>query len=242
MDKLQAKALVKNLAQDGFFRQNPTFKLVLGTCPVLAVSTAAANGLGMGLAVTFILACSNILISLLRRVIPDSVRIPAFVLIIATFVTLTRMVLEKFIPFLYTSLGVFLPLIVVNCIILGRAEAFASKQPVGAAALDGLFTGLGFTVSLTLISIVREVLGAGALFGATLWNFQIAFFTAPAGAFFVYGSFIALFNGIYTHFEKKLHRVNFEKSVEEEKQAKEIAALQAESQARNISRNALTEE
>lgn len=134
---------VKDIALDGVVRQNPTFRLVLGTCPTLALTTAAFNGIGMGLSVTFVLICSNVFVSLLRKIIPDKVRIPAFVLIIATFVTVVQMVLKKFMPDLYDSLGVFLPLIVVNCIILARAESFASHNKVGYSALDGLFMGLG---------------------------------------------------------------------------------------------------
>ncbi|MGN1042249.1 MAG: electron transport complex subunit RsxE [Christensenellales bacterium] len=210
---------IKNIALDGLLRNNPTFRLVLGTCPTLALTTAAMNGIGMGLAVTFILVCSNVIISLLRKVIPSAVRIPAFVLIIATFVTLVRMLLDKAIPSLYSSLGVYLPLIVVNCIILGRAESFASKNPVGYSALDGLFTGLGFTFALTFMGIFREVLGAGTLFGLRLWDFKIEFFTSAAGAFFVYGLFIAIFNGAYTKIESKLHAMRYNASfacIEEE--------------------------
>jgi len=196
---------IKNVTLDGLLRNNPTFRLVLGTCPTLALTTAAMNGIGMGLAVTFILICSNVIISLLRKVIPSAVRIPAYVLIIATFVTLVRMLLDKLIPSLYEAMGVYLPLIVVNCIILGRAESFASKNPVGYAALDGLSTGLGFTFALTFMGIFREVLGSGSIFGAHLWDFKIEFFTSAAGAFFVYGIFIALFNGIYAKVESKIH-------------------------------------
>lgn len=191
----------KTIAFDGLLKNNPTLRLVLGTCPTLALSTAAFNGIGMGLAVTFILICSNVLISLLRKTIPNAVRIPAFVIIIATFVTIVRMVLDKFIPSLYDSMGVYLPLIVVNCIILGRAESFASKNKVLDSACDGLFTGLGFTCALTLIGAVREILGAGAIFGYTLWDFKIEFFTSSAGAFFVYGLAIAIFNAVYSKIE-----------------------------------------
>ncbi len=191
----------KTIAFDGLLKNNPTLRLVLGTCPTLALSTAAFNGIGMGLAVTFILICSNVLISLLRKTIPNAVRIPAFVIIIATFVTIVRMVLDKFIPSLYDSMGVYLPLIVVNCIILGRAESFASKNKVLDSACDGLFTGLGFTCALTLIGAVREILGAGAIFGYTLWDFKIEFFTSSAGAFFVYGLAIAIFNAVYSRIE-----------------------------------------
>ena len=200
---------VKKIGTDGLLVNNPTFRLVLGTCPTLALTTAAMNGIGMGLAVTFVLIFSNMIISALRKVIPNEVRIPAFVLIIATFVTLLRMLLDKFIPSLYESMGVYLPLIVVNCIILGRAESFASKNPVIHSALDGLFTGMGFTWALTFMGIIREVLGAGAIFGVQLWDFRIEFFSSAAGAFFVYGICIALFNLVYTKVESYRHKKNF---------------------------------
>ncbi|MEG1394299.1 MAG: electron transport complex subunit E [Clostridia bacterium] len=187
----------KNIAIDGTVRNNPTLRLVLGTCPTLALSTSAINGLGMGLAVTFILICSNAIISLLRKVIPNTVRIPAYVMLIAGFVTVVRMVMEKYIPDLYSALGVYLPLIVVNCIILGRAESFASKNPVLDSTLDGVFTGLGFTWAITLIGIIRELLGKGSFFGIHLWDFKIEFFTSSAGAFFVFGLLIAVFNVIF---------------------------------------------
>lgn len=199
----------KGIALDGLLRNNPTLRLVLGTCPTLALSTTAMNGIGMGLAVTFILICSNTLISLLRKVIPNAVRIPSFVLIIATFVTVVRMVMEKFIPDLYESLGVYLPLIVVNCVILGRAEAFASKNPVLDSAADGLFTGLGFTWALTLLGVIREVLGSGSIFGMELWSFRIEFFTSAAGAFFTYGVMIALFNALFAKIDNVKKRKKF---------------------------------
>ena len=202
---------IRKIGVDGLLRNNPTFRLVLGTCPTLALTTAAMNGIGMGLAVTFVLIFSNAIISALRKVIPNEVRIPAFVLIIATFVTLLRMLLDKFIPSLYESMGVYLPLIVVNCIILGRAESFASKNPVVHSAFDGLFTGLGFTLALTLMGAIREILGAGAIFGVTLWDFRIEFFSSSAGAFFVYGISIALFNFVYTKVESRMHKRKFEK-------------------------------
>lgn len=181
------------IAYDGLITNNATFKLVLGTCATLGMSTSAANSFGMGLSVTVVLLLSNVLISMLRKVIPNTVRIPAFVVIIATMVTLLRMVLEKYIPDLYDSMGVFLPLIVVNCVILGRAEAFASKNPVLDSAVDGIATGLGLTFALTFIGIVREFLGSGSFFGIQVMDFKIGFFTNAAGAFFVYGICIALF-------------------------------------------------
>lgn len=196
----------KEIALDGVVRQNPTFKLVLGTCPTLGLTTAAISCLGMGAAVTFVLIFSNIIISLLRNIIPDKVRIPCFIVIIATFVTLVRMFLEAFVPSLYDSLGVYLPLIVVNCIILGRAESFASHNPVGESALDGLSMGIGFTLALTLMGIVREFLGNASLFGVQLWDknvFSIAFFSTSAGAFLTYGLFIAGFTAIYNAVERK---------------------------------------
>ena len=184
---------VKDIALDGVVRQNPVFKLVLGTCPALAVSTSLANAIGMGAAVIFVLMCSNILISLLRNVIPSKVRIPAFIMIIATFVTVVILVFEKFLPDLYDSLGMFLPLIVVNCLILARAEAFASSNKVGAAALDGLFMGIGFTLGLSVMAFIRELLGTGCLFGVQLWDFSIGIFASSAGGFLVYGLLIAAF-------------------------------------------------
>ena len=199
----------KEIAKNGILVNNPTFRLVLGTCPTLAISSSVFNSLGMGLAVVFILICSNVIISALRKVIPNEVRIPAFILIIATFVTVVRMVLYKFVPDLYSSLGVFLPLIVVNCIILGRAESFASKNPVLDSAADGLFTGIGFTLAITLIGVVREVLGAGSFLGYKLWDFSIDYFGNAAGAFLVYGLMIAGFNALYEKFENNRKRRNY---------------------------------
>lgn len=201
---------LKKIASDGIITNNPTLKLVLGTCPTLALTTAASNGIGMGLAVTFVLLCSNVLISLLKNIIPSKTRIPAFILIIATFVTIVKLVLDKFMPSLYDALGVYLPLIVVNCIILGRAESFASKNPVLDSALDGIFMGLGFTVSITLMGIVREILGAGSIFGVKLWDFEIGFFASSAGAFFTYGIFIAVFNYVLNKISDKKKKSNKE--------------------------------
>ena len=181
------------IAYDGLITNNATFKLVLGTCAKLGMSTSAVNSFGMGLSVTVVLLLSNVIISLLRKIIPNTVRIPAYIVIIATMVTLLRMVLEKYIPDLYDSMGVFLPLIVVNCVILGRAEAFASKNPVLDSAIDGVATGLGLTFALTIIGIIREFLGSGSFFGMQVMDFRIGFFTNSAGAFFVYGICIALF-------------------------------------------------
>lgn len=187
------KTNFKKIAKDGLITSNPTLKLVLGTCPTLALTTAAMNGVGMGLAVTFVLICSNVIISLLRNAIPKQVRIPAFILIIATFVTIVRLALDYFLPDIYESMGLYLPLIVVNCIILARAESFASKNGILASAADGLFMGVGFTLALTLMGAVREILGSGAIFGYKLWDFSIGFFSSSAGAFFTFAVFIALF-------------------------------------------------
>lgn len=193
------KTNFKKIAVDGIISSNPTLKLVLGTCPTLALTTMAMNGIGMGIAVTFVLICSNVFISLLRKIIPSEVRIPAYILIIASFVTIVRLLLDKYIPEIYESLGLYLPLIVVNCIILARAEGFASKNGVLASAADGLFMGIGFTLALTLMGAVREILGTGMLFSGTefeikLWNLQIGFFASSAGSFFTYAVFIALFS------------------------------------------------
>lgn len=150
---------------NGIVKENPTFVLMLGMCPTLAVTTSAVNGLGMGLTTMVVLALSNVFISLLRNIIPDKVRIPAFIVIIASFVTMVELLLQGFIPFLYDALGIYIPLIVVNCIILGRAEAYAYKNPVIPSLFDGIGMGLGFSVALTCIGAVRELLGAGEIFG-----------------------------------------------------------------------------
>ena len=182
---------------NGLIKENPTFVLMLGMCPTLAVTTAAVNGLGMGLATTFVLVMSNMLISMLRRVIPDSVRMPAFIVVVASFVTIVQFVLEGFVPSLYSSLGVFIPLIVVNCIILGRAESYASKNPVIPSIFDGIGMGLGFTVGLTSIGIVRELIGAGTVFGFQIMPSSyepVTIFILAPGAFFVLALLTALQN------------------------------------------------
>lgn len=183
----------KKITLDGLIFQNPTLMLVLGTCPTLGLINSASSAAGMGLTVLVILTLSNMLISLLRRVIPNEVRIPCYIVIIATLVTFARMLLEYALPDLYESLGGFLALIVVNCIILGRAEAFANKHGVLEAAADGLANGLGFTAALTAMGIICELLGKGSLFGLQLWEFKISMLAAPAGAFLVYGLCIAVF-------------------------------------------------
>lgn len=179
----------------GILKENPVLVLVLGTCPTLATTTSVVNALGMGVAAAIVLICSNVIISLLRKVIPNSVRIPCYIVVIAGFVTLVQMLVQAFLPGLYDALGVYLPLIVVNCIILGRAEMFASKNPVGAAALDGVGMGLGFTLALLLMATVREVFGAGSFAGITipgLSSFAIPILVQPAGGFFVFGCMMAL--------------------------------------------------
>ncbi|MBQ7340325.1 MAG: electron transport complex subunit E [Clostridia bacterium] len=197
---------IKKLASNGLIFENPTLRLVLGTCPTLALTTSAFSSFGMGIAVTFVLICSNAIISMLKNIIPKTIRIPAFILIIATFVTIVKLVLDKFMPDLYEVLGVYLPLIVVNCIILGRAESFASKKPVLDSAFDGLFMGLGFTLSLVTMGTIRELLGNGSIFGLAIWDpnvFSIGFFSSSAGAFFTYAIMIALFNYIVTKVQEK---------------------------------------
>ena len=180
---------------NGLLKENPSLRLVLGTCPPLAVTTLAVNGLGMGLAATFVLVCSNIAISALRKIIPDKVRLPAYITVIATFVTVLQMLVKAFVPALDSALGIFLPLIVVNCIILGRAEMFASKNSIGLSALDGLGMGLGFTGTLVVMGSVREVLGAGTLFGVQVMPAAVdpmTVFITPPGGFFVFGCLMAL--------------------------------------------------
>ncbi len=179
---------------DGVLKNNPIFVLVLGMCPTLATTTSAINGMGMGIATLFVLVMSNIVISLLKNVIPDKVRIPAYIVVISSFVTVVQLLMQAYVQDLYNTLGVFIPLIVVNCIILGRAEAFASKNSVGASALDGLGIGLGFTLSLTVIGMVREILGSGSVFGMDLWQGDGALiFILSPGAFFVLGYLMIVF-------------------------------------------------
>ena len=181
----------------GVVRENPVLCLVLGTCPALAVTTAASNAIGMGIAATAVLLCSNVAISLLRKVIPSTVRIPAYITLIAAFVTVVQMLVKAYAPNIDESLGIFLPLIVVNCIILGRAEMFASKNRVLPSALDALGMGVGFTAALLLMGMIRELLGAGTLFGVSVmpsFYTPITVFVLPAGGFFVFGLLIALAN------------------------------------------------
>lgn len=220
---------IKDIALDGVVRQNPVFKLVLGTCPTLAVSVSLANAVGMGAAVLFVLVCSNVLISLMRNIIPDKVRIPCFIMIIATFVTIVIMVFEKYLPDLYSSLGIFLPLIVVNCLILARAESFASSNKVGYAALDGLFMGVGFTLALMVMALIREFIGTGCIFGVEIMSFSISVFATSAGGFLVFGLLIAAFVAANNAISNKMKHKQHEKQMLVEKEREQaIAAADAE--------------
>ena len=189
---MKNKAL--NTVLNGILRENPVFALVLGMCPTLATTTSAINGMSMGLATTFVLVCSNVVISLLKNLIPDKVRIPAFIVVIATFVTMVQLLMQAYLPSIYDVLGLFIPLIVVNCIVLGRAEAYAAKNTVGLSALDGLGMGLGFSLALTLIGAVRELLGTGCVFGLNLYSetYGMLIFVLAPGAFIVLGYLMAL--------------------------------------------------
>lgn len=192
----EKKGLIKEFSK-GIVAENPVLRLVLGTCPTLATTTSVESAIGMGLAASIVLVCSNVAISALRKVIPDKVRIPAYIVIIASFVTIVQMAVKAFLPSLDEQLGVYLPLIVVNCIILGRAEAFASKNPVLASAFDGLGMGVGFTAALFLMGSVREILGAGTFLGTSvplLSENPMLIFILPPGGFFVFGILMAAVN------------------------------------------------
>ncbi len=204
MEKKQQK--LSSVFLGGVITENPTFRLVLGTCPTMAVTTSALNGLGMGAAATFVLIGSNVVISLLRNFIPDKIRIPAFIVVICTFVTMVQMFMQAFVPDLYASLGMFIPLIVVNCIILARAEAFASKNPVLPSAVDGLGMGLGFTLAITLMGAIRELIGSGTVFGLSVFgaSFEpMLLMVLPAGGFLVFGLMLAAINIITGRFTAK---------------------------------------
>ena len=191
---------------NGIVKENPTFVLMLGMCPTLAVTTSAINGLGMGLTTMVVLALSNLFISLLRNIIPDKVRIPGFIVIIASFVTMMQLLLQAYIPSIYQALNIYIPLIVVNCIILGRAESFASKNEPIPSLFDGIGMGLGFTVALTIIGAVRELLGAGSVFGLTIMPASyepIRIFTSAPGAFFVLAVLTAIQNKVKINGAKK---------------------------------------
>lgn len=187
-----------SILTNGIIKENPTLVLLLGMCPTLGTTSSAMNGLGMGLATTFVLLCSNMVVSSLKRLIPDAVRIPAYIVVIATFTTVVQMLLQAYVPSLYASLGIFLPLIVVNCIVLGRAESFASKNNIFDSALDGIGMGLGFTIALTLVGLTREILGAGSVFGISFMPSEygaLVFVLAP-GAFIALGFIIGIKNAI----------------------------------------------
>ena len=191
---------------NGIIKENPTFVMMLGMCPTLAVTTSAMNGLGMGLTTMVILAMSNLIISMLRKVIPDDVRVPAFIVIVASFVTIVQFLLQAYIPSLNKSLGLYIPLIVVNCIILGRAEAYASKNPMIASLFDGIGMGLGFTVGLTSIGLVRELIGSGKIFGAAVLPASyepVSIFVMAPGAFFVLALLTGLQNKVKLNMAKK---------------------------------------
>ena len=195
---------LKGIFLNGIFDENPTFRLVLGMCPTLAITYQASNGIGMGLATTFVLVFSNLVISLMRNVIPEKIRIPSFIIIIATFVTIVEMVMHAFLPELYETLGVFISLIVVNCIIFARAEAFAFKNPPLESAVDGLGMGLGFTFAITIVASVRELLGSGTVFGRQLMppGYEpMAFALSPAGGFVILGLTLAVVNFIFARRE-----------------------------------------
>ena len=184
------------ILMNGIITENPTFVLLLGMCPTLGTTSSAINGMSMGLATMFVLICSNVAISALKNVIPDMVRIPGYIVVIATFVTVVQMCMEAFVPALYASLGLFIPLIVVNCIVLGRAEAFAAKNGVVASAFDGIGIGIGFTIALTLLGAIRELLGTGKLFNLTIMpeQFGSLIFVLAPGAFIALGFLIAIVN------------------------------------------------
>jgi len=191
---------------NGIIQENPTFRLVLGMCPTLAITYQASNGIGMGLATTFVLVFSNLVISLLRKAIPEKIRIPAFVIIIATFVSFVEMVMHAYFPALYDTLGVFISLIVVNCIIFARAESFAFKNPPLVSIMDGLGMGIGFTLAITLLSCVRELLGSGTVFGTSFmpeWFEPMAIAVQPAGGFILLGSTLAVVTGLIARSQRK---------------------------------------
>ena len=200
---MEKRSLFKEFTK-GIVKENPVLCLVLGTCPTLAVTTSATNAIGMGVAATLVLVCSNAVISALRKVIPDKVRIPAYITIIAGFVTIVQMLVKAFAPAINDSLGIFLPLIVVNCIILGRAEMYAGKNPVLPSILDGLGMGVGFTAALLCMGIIRELLGSGSIFGFQLMPVQILIFILPPGGFFVFGMLIMLANKLNSRAGKKV--------------------------------------
>lgn len=200
------KQSVGHVFMNGLLNENPTFRLLLGMCPTLAISTAASQGIGMGLATTFVLVFSNMVISLLRKVIPERVRIPRFIVVIATFVTIIDLIIKAYLPSMSNSLGIYIPLIVVNCIIFARAEAFAFKNPVLPSIVDGLGMGLGFTCSLTLLSSVREIIGSGKWFGMQIMPAgyrPMSVIISPSGGFLTLGILILIVNAVVKYIEKR---------------------------------------
>lgn len=187
----------KNFSK-GFFKENPVFVMLLGMCPTLGVTSSAINGLGMGLATTFVLVMSNIVVALIKDFIPDKVRIPSFIVIIASFVTVVEMVMQAYLPALFEALGLFIPLIVVNCLVLGRAEAFASKNTLGSSTIDGFGMGLGFSMALTMLGALREFFGSGKIFGLSLFseNYGMLIFVLAPGAFIALGYLTAFINKV----------------------------------------------
>lgn len=187
-----------SIIKNGIIKENPTFVLMLGMCPTLATTTSAINGMSMGLATMFVLICSNLAISLIKNLTPDMVRIPVFIVVIASFVTILQMVMQAYVPGIYATLGIYIPLIVVNCIILGRAEAFAAKNGALESLMDGIGIGLGFTIGLTVLGLCREILGAGSAFGVVLVpeTYNMLMFVLPPGAFITLGFLIAIINKI----------------------------------------------
>lgn len=185
-----------NIIKNGIVNENPTFVLMLGMCPTLATTTSAINGMSMGLATMFVLICSNLAISLIKNLTPDMVRIPVFIVVIASFVTILQMVMQAYVPGIYATLGIYIPLIVVNCIILGRAEAFAAKNGPLESLMDGIGIGIGFTIGLTVLGVCREILGAGSVFGIVLLpeTYNMLMFVLPPGAFITLGFLIAIIN------------------------------------------------
>ncbi|MBI9060980.1 MAG: electron transport complex subunit E [Marinilabiliaceae bacterium] len=182
----------------GFFKENAVFTLLLGMCPTLGVTSSAINGLGMGLATTFVLVMSNLVVALIKDFIPDKVRIPSFIVVIATFVTIVEMTMQAYVPALFDALGLFIPLIVVNCLVLGRAEAFASKNALGSSIVDGIGMGLGFAMALTMLGAIRELLGSGKMFGAVIFpeDYGMLVFVLAPGAFIALGYLIAFINRV----------------------------------------------
>lgn len=207
---MNKKNVITERLYNGIIKENPTFVMMLGMCPTLAVTTSCINGLGMGLTTLVVLALSNLMISLLRKFIPDGVRVPAFIVVVASFVTIVQFMLEAYLPALNESLGIYIPLIVVNCIILGRAESYASKNPPVASLFDGIGMGLGFTVGLTAIGIVRELIGAGKIFDIRVMpeSYEpLTIFILAPGAFFVLAGLVALQNKVKNNMAKKGKKV-----------------------------------